>query len=606
MNAPRIEFVPLQDAIASDRPTNLDLLVKIIPPDPEDDLERPPLNIGLVLDRSGSMRGKKIAYARQAASYAVEQLLASDRVSVTIYDDRIETLVENTPAANKAQILQKIARVQPRNMTALHGGWVEGGVQVSKHLDPRHLNRVILLSDGLANVGETNPDVIASDVKGLAKRGVSTTTMGVGDDYNEDLLTAMADRGDGNYYYIESPEQLPDIFGMELQGLMATVGRAVRLRVELQGDVELTDVFNDFELTRQGEYQLPNLVMGNPFFVVLRLKIPPTSQSQELCGFRLSWDDPDRPERQTLRASLQLPAVSSAELEEFPFNDTVREQVALMMAARAKVEAMRHAKRGDYAASKRVLRETRDSQIMAFCADSGSMAIEQELASFEELDLELESEDREVLNRSAKRASFESRHRQRSHHQSGSSNYYITRNLMPLGDRIQVIKGDLVQQQVDAIVNPTGEDYFGGAVDAAIHAAAGPELRQHCDRLPRCAPGKAQMTPGYNLPAQYVIHAVTPIWSGGRQGEQKLLSQCYSNSLILAEKEHLKTIAFPLLGGGIAGCPMREAIETGLWETSRFLLPPLLLQQPRSLERVIFVCYDDETYNAYRGYFGRR
>lgn len=603
MNAPRIEFVPLQDAIASDRPTNLDLIVKIIPPDPDDNLERPPLNIGLVLDRSGSMGGKKIAYARQAASYAVEQLLESDRVSVTIYDDRIETVVENTPAANKAQILQKIARVKPRNMTALHAGWVEGGVQVSKHLDPRHLNRVILLSDGLANVGETNPDVIASDVKGLAKRAVSTTTMGVGDDYNEDLLSAMADRGDGNYYYIESPEQLPDIFGMELQGLMATIGREVRLRVELRGDVELTDVFNDFELTRQGEYKLPNLVMGHPFSVVLRLKIPPTSQSQELCGFRLSWDDPERAERQTLRASLKLPAVSSAELEEYPFNDTVREQVALMMAARAKVEATRHAERGDYMASKRVLQDTRDA---LHCMAPKSMAIAQEFASLDEFDLEIESEDPEMLYRASKRGYYESRNVQRSYHQSGSSNYYITRNLMPLGDRIQVIKGDLVQQQVDAIVNPTGEDYFGGAVDAAIHAAAGPELRQHCDRLPRCAPGKAQMTPGYNLPAQYVIHTVTPIWAQGRQEAQNILSQCYSNSLIMAEKKHLKTVAFPLLGGGIAGCPMREAIETGLWETSRFLLPPLLLQQPRSLERVIFVCYDDETYNAYRGYFGRR
>jgi Ca-activated chloride channel family protein len=598
MNAPRIEFVPLRDAIASDRPTNLDLLVKIIPPDPDDNLERPPLNIGLVLDRSGSMQGQKIVYARQAASYAVEQLLESDRVSVTIYDDRIETLVENTPAANKAQILQKIARVQPRNMTALHGGWLEGGVQVSKHLDPRQLNRVILLSDGLANVGETNPDVIASDVQGLAKRGVSTTTMGVGDDYNEDLLTAMADRGDGNYYYIESPEQLPDIFGMELQGLMATIGRNVRLRIELQGDVELTDVFNDFELTRQGEYQLPNLVMGNPFSVVLRLKIPPTSQSQELCGFRLSWDDPDRAERQTLRASLQLPVVTAAELEEIPFNDTVREQVALMMAARAKVEATRHAERGDYMASKRVLQNTRDA---LHCMAPKSMAIAQEFASLDEFDLEIESEDPEMLNRSSKRGYYESRNVQRSHHQSGSSNYYIKRNLRQLGDRIQVIQGDLIQQQVDAIVNPTGADYFGGAVDAAIHAAAGPELRKHCDRLPRCEVGEAQITPGYNLSAQWVIHTVTPTWEKGNQGEQLLLSECYLNSLLLAEQNHLKTVAFPLLGAGLAGFPLREAIETSLWATSQFLV-----QRSPVFKRVIVVCYDDETYNNYLGYFGRR
>jgi len=177
-----------------------------------------------VLDRSGSMSGsKKMAYALEAACFAVEQLLATDRVSVTAFDDQVETLAPNAPVVDKAGLIARIRKITPRGVTDLHDGWKEGGRQVENGLISQGVNRVILLSDGQANHGVTDPNVIAREAVGLSARGVSTTTMGLGDDYNEDLLQAMAEAGDGNYYFIESPQQLADIFQTVLSGRMYTL-----------------------------------------------------------------------------------------------------------------------------------------------------------------------------------------------------------------------------------------------------------------------------------------------------------------------------------------------------------------------------------------------
>ncbi len=400
MNLPQIELLPLRPVVSSNRPSTLDLLVKIVPPAQAIDFKRQALNLGFVIDRSGSMSGQKIEFARQAACYAVQQLQLSDRVSITVFDDQVETLVSSTPAIEKSSITRKIEGIQPGGSTALHAGWLQGGVQVSQFLNPEQINRVLLLSDGLANVGETNPDTIATDVHGLAKRGVSTSTMGVGNDYSEDLLEAIARSGDGNYYYIESPQQLPDIFQTELQGLMATVGHTVSLGIDPQVGIEVVDVFNDLDVNRNGRYQLPNLVVGNSIEVVMRLKVPAMTQATDLCCFRLAWNDPNQSQRQVLRIRLQLPAVPFAQLEEFPPNPEVQQQVARLMAARAKEEAVRNLDRGDFAAAGASLQVAR-VQMMAAPA-SPMMAME--LKALEDLDTDLASKD---VKRARKRATYQ-------------------------------------------------------------------------------------------------------------------------------------------------------------------------------------------------------
>jgi Ca-activated chloride channel family protein len=171
----------------------------------------------------------------------------------------VEVLVPGIPVNYKNEIQKKIATIEPRGWTNLHSGWLEGSLQVSQHLQPQQLNRVLLLSDGLANAEETNPNTIAHHVQGLAQRGVSTTTLGLGEDYNEDLMELMAQSGDGNYYFIESPEQLNAIFQAELQGIMATIGQKVSLGIRPGANVVLLDVFNDLDKTEFGRYKLSNL-----------------------------------------------------------------------------------------------------------------------------------------------------------------------------------------------------------------------------------------------------------------------------------------------------------------------------------------------------------
>jgi Ca-activated chloride channel family protein len=172
--------------------------------------------------------------------------------------------------------------------------------------------------------------------------------MGVGRDYNEDLLEAMAKSGDGNYYYIESPVQLADFFAMELRGLMATVGQRVVLGIEPRPGVAIVDVLNDLERDPQGRLMLPNLVAGLPVEIVLRLEVGPQAASDvaQLCSFRLEWQDP-RQGGQSNSADLTLPGVSESNWNSLPTDSRVREQAALQLAGRHKREATRHLDHGD-------------------------------------------------------------------------------------------------------------------------------------------------------------------------------------------------------------------------------------------------------------------
>ena len=162
-------------------------------------------------------------------------------------------------------------------------------------------------------------------------------------------------------------------------------------------------------------------------------------------------------------------------------------------------------------------------------------------------------------------------------------------------DRLTIVKGDIVKMKTHAIVNAANTSLLGGGgVDGAIHRAAGAELLNECVKLGGCATGEAKITAGYKLSAKHVIHTPGPIWRGGNKGEPELLANCYANSLALAKENGIQSIAFPSISTGIYCFPVDLASTIAIEQITNFL------EQNPSFEKVIIVCFDEETLKVYK------
>ena len=364
MEYPKVEFFTTHAKLESGREQTVDVLIRITPPVPSPDHDsrpnwkgRPDLNLSLVIDRSGSMEGEKMIRAREAAMFCVEQMLSTDRLSVVTFDDRIEVLFPSEPVANKQAMKDLISRVTARGSTALHEAWVRGGLTVSEHMIDQGINRVVLITDGLANVGVTNADEIVTQTLGLFQRGVSTSTIGIGADFNEDLLMPMAQAGGGNAWHVVEPDDMQHIFQIELEGLIAQFAHTVSLSLIPADGVRVVDALNDFELTDTGRYRLPNLQAGSPLDIVVQLRVGAEDAGKQLrlLDLRLGFTPQDAKNAEVLKQAFTVDFATLAEVESTPANYEVIKAVQLLMNARARNEAMKRMDRGDFAGAQVIL-----------------------------------------------------------------------------------------------------------------------------------------------------------------------------------------------------------------------------------------------------------
>jgi Ca-activated chloride channel homolog len=233
-------------------------------------------NVAIVLDRSGSMDGDKIDRAREAAMLAVDMLDPQDIVSVVTYSDTVQVLVPATRATDRERIKQAIRRVRANGSTALFAGVSKGADEVRKFIDRNRVNRVILLSDGLANVGPDSPGALADLGASLKKEGISVTTIGLGLGYNEDLMVRLARASDGNHAFVESSGDLARIFERELGDILSVVAREVRVEIRCADGIRPVRVVGrDGDIVGQRAYASINELYGNQEkYLLVELEVP--------------------------------------------------------------------------------------------------------------------------------------------------------------------------------------------------------------------------------------------------------------------------------------------------------------------------------------------
>ncbi|MEJ7758417.1 MAG: VWA domain-containing protein [Gemmatimonadaceae bacterium] len=342
-----------------------------------DSVENPrevPLNLSLVLDRSGSMSGEKLEHARKAAAFLVRRLRPADVVSVVAYDDSVITVAEPATGAAQAGLAREIETIMSGGSTNLSGGWLRGRDLVTRNgsstpdapAEPGDasrgsaINRVILMTDGHANVGITDPVRLLGLCSNGLKQGVTTTTIGFGGDYDEELLRGMAEAGGGHSYYIENPDQAPGVFEEEIEGLLSLAAQNIEVKIKPEPFVDLVNVHNDYQSHGNTDgitVAVGDLYARDPKSLLIEFFVADveTVGDRSIAVISVTADVVGADggvQRQEIR--IPVAATLSAEGREEP---EIQRTKILLDAAKARDEARVRGQRGDYGGAAAMLRE---------------------------------------------------------------------------------------------------------------------------------------------------------------------------------------------------------------------------------------------------------
>lgn len=350
-----LSLVAARPALLAARDNIVDVLIRVQAPDaPKSGLpERQPLYLSIVIDRSGSMEGKPLHEAKRAAGFMIDSLKPTDRASVVAYDNSVRVVAESRHVKAKESFKSAIAQIEVGGMTNLHGGWLKGAEEAAKYLAPGCTSRVLLLSDGQANEGLTTIDEISHQCAQLADTGVTTSTYGLGDSFNEELMVAMSRSGRGNAYYSETAESLLERFHEEFSLLSSLCARSLRLFLGPLPGIRC-EMLNLYEATKDGSWRLPDLAYDGEAWAAVRLQVSagtlPDAVGERLALLQASviFLDLEGAEHRLPEVWLTLPVIPEEKFHVISEDQDVIRRVKEAEAAKLQEAASRAAKRGDW------------------------------------------------------------------------------------------------------------------------------------------------------------------------------------------------------------------------------------------------------------------
>ena len=357
----QVNYVLSKSQVAVDRAINVDVIINF---QGEAKSQRRPINLSLVLDRSGSMSGKPLRNAIKAAEQLVEFLTSEDYLSVVIYDDVAETIIPPQLVENKPAIKAKIKQIRARGITNLSAGWLMGCDKVKSQQTSQRLNRVLLLTDGLANMGIVEPAILVNTAKEKAAAGIVTTSLGFGNGFNEDLLIDLAEAGGGNFYFIQSGEDAANVFNIEMESLTSIVGQNLTVHLQAKNKIQVSEVLNKYPSTPVNdgvEVFLGDIYQVESKPLVLQFKIPAiaTEGKVDLGTIEYSYEKVIDGSIQQVsdRLPLTLDVVSEAEANKIAVDPDVTQQASQLRIAKKKDEAVAIADAGNYQQAAEILRQ---------------------------------------------------------------------------------------------------------------------------------------------------------------------------------------------------------------------------------------------------------
>ena len=303
----------------------------------EESASRPPVNISLVIDRSGSMTGAKIEQAKEAAIFALSRLSPQDRVSVVAFDHRVEVPVPAGPFENFEEMKKsRIEAIRPGGHTAIYAAVRQAGQSVAEAVSPDQISRVILMSDGQANVGPSSPAELEQLGRELGSQGIAVTTIGLGLDYSEELMTRMALASDGNHAFVENPEQLADIFNKEFGDVLSVVGQDVDIEILCpEGVTPLRGLGRDVKVDgRRVSFRLNQIGGKQERYLVIELEVAKgkAEGAGAIADVNVSYLDPKTKARAKVAGQAQVRFSASSEETTRSANASVAADVAAQLA----------------------------------------------------------------------------------------------------------------------------------------------------------------------------------------------------------------------------------------------------------------------------------